>query len=88
MLYKINGDGYEERPSKTVTSGHYMGGHSWLAVDRKAEVLWLSWGNLVKVIVTLKNKKWGFRFIKINRLQVKDPTIDLVFLLAFPNMGP
>lgn len=88
MFYKINGDGYEETPSKTVTSGHYTGGHSWLVVDGKAEVLWLSWGILVKVIVALKNKKWGFRFIKINRLQVKDPTIDLVFLLAFPNMGP
>lgn len=89
MLYKIKEDDQEETRSKTVTSGYYVGGHGRLAVDGKAEALWLFWEILAKVIVALKNKKTqGVKFIKVNRLQVKDPTIDLVFLLAFPNMGP
>lgn len=69
MLYKINEDDQEETQSKTVTSRHYVGGHSRLAVDGKAEVLWLFWEILAKVIVALKikNKNWGFRFIKIHR---------------------
>lgn len=90
-MYKINEDAQEEIQSETVTSAHYVGAHSRLVVDGKAKVLWLFWEVLAKVIVSLKkikNKSWEVRFIKIHRLQVKDRTIDLVFLLAFLNTGP